>query len=253
MWHLQSKGNWEIACGLELYPGDHTIDVQESSEPRAKPTIDNHPHAKRRIINGNTDGRQRYISELSLKEWNKLNASAKAYIGSTIDWDVYIPRIRKMRMAYEMLSLLEEVCQPQGIQHGYTLLMKLANIKRSEYKTTNEYVAGFQSLIHECSVQDFMSTDKVGRNQQFTFFLAGLEPVYPEWVRLKRQLMRSVAITDEQLLAVYKEATDESTVQNEAPGSFNVRNERQRGRGRGKGKSMECSHCKKTEHIVEKY
>ncbi len=109
MWHLQSEGNWEIACGLELYPGDHTIDVQESSEPRAKPTIDDHPHAKRRIIDRNMDRRQRYISELSPKEWNKLNASAKAHIGSTINWDVYILRIRKMRTAYEMLSLLEEV------------------------------------------------------------------------------------------------------------------------------------------------
>ncbi len=152
-----------------------------------------------------------------------------------------------MRTLYKMLSLLEEVYQPQGIQHGYTLLMKLANIKRSEYKTTDEYVAGFQSLVHECMVQDFMSTNKVGRNQQFTFFLAGLEPVYPEWVRLKRQLMRSVVITDEQLLAVYKEATDESTEQNESVNNFNVVKERQkrgRGRGRGKGiKSVEYSHC----------
>ncbi len=54
---------------------------------------------------------------------------------------------------------------------------------------------------------------------------------------------------------MYKEATDESTEQNESLNSFTVVKERQkrgRGRGRGKGKSVECSHCEKTGHTAEK-
>ena len=70
MWNLQGDGNWDITCGLELYPGDPEKRGRPE-EGSAMPSIDSHPHAKREILDKSRKDEPRYISELSPKDWIK--------------------------------------------------------------------------------------------------------------------------------------------------------------------------------------